>query len=75
MNLYQEFQALIPKDAVYLATVKAEFPDGTSAVETLDGQLVRVQGAAGRSLDQRVIVTGNRITGEVPTLPTYNIEI
>lgn len=80
MNLYQQFQALIPKSTQIIAIVQAEFPDGTTSCNTLDGQLIRVKGVGGRSTGQNVFVVidpnlGNYILGTAPQLPSYLVNI
>jgi hypothetical protein len=80
MNLYQEFQSLIPKSSQIIATVQAEFADGSTACLTLDGQLIRVRGVNGRSAGAKVFIEidpalGSSITGDAPNLPGYVVEI
>jgi hypothetical protein len=80
MNLYQQFQALIPKAAQIIATVQAEHADGTSTCLTLDGQAIRVRGVNGRENGAKVFIAidpvlGAAITGDAPDLTGYNVEI
>lgn len=80
MNLYQQFQSLIPKSSQIIATVQAEFADGTTACLTLDNQPIRVRGTNGRSAGAKVFIKidpalGASITGDAPNLPGFIIEI
>ena len=80
MNLYQEFQALIPKAAQIIATVQAEHADGTTTCLTLDSQTILVRGINGRAQGAKVLieidpVLGASIIGDAPNLPSYVIEI
>lgn len=75
MNLFEEFRALLPKTPVIIATVQAEFGDGTSSCLTVDNQLIRVIGTDGRSQGQKVFIQGDRILGNAPNLTTSTVEV
>jgi len=80
MNLYQEFQALIPRSSQIIATVQTEHADGTTSCLTLDNQPIRVRGVNGRSSGTKVFVAidpalGASITGDAPDLVGYTVEI
>lgn len=80
MNLYQQFQALIPRATQIIAIVQAEHMDGTTACQTLDGQAIRVRGVNGRTAGAKVFieidpVLGVSITGDAPDLPGFVVEI
>lgn len=80
MNLYQQFQALIPKASQIIATVQAEHADGTTSCLTLDNQAIRVRGVNGRTSGQKVFIEidpalGASITGDAPDLTGYVVEV
>jgi len=80
MNLYQQFQALIPKSAQIIAVVQSEEADGTTSCLTLDGQAIRVRGVGGRVMGDKVFVEidpvlGALITGNAPSLTAYSVTI
>jgi hypothetical protein len=80
MNLYQEFQSLIPKAAQIIAVVQTEHADGTTSCLTLDNQSIRVRGVNGRSSGDKVFIAidpalGASIISDAPDLTGYNVEI
>jgi hypothetical protein len=80
MNLYQQFQALIPKAAQIIAIVQLEHDDGTTTCLTLDSQTIRVRGINGRTAGAKVLIAidpaqGSSIIGDAPDLPGYVVEI
>lgn len=80
MNLYQEFQALIPKAAQIIATVELENSDGTTTCLTLDSQMIRVRGVNNRVVGAKVLIAldpalGASIIGDAPTLPGFVVDI
>lgn len=80
MNLYQQFQTLIPKSSQIIAAVQAEFEDGTTSCLTLDGQPIRVLGINNRTPGAKVFIEinpalGASIIGNAPDLTGYNVEI
>lgn len=80
MNLYQAFQALIPRASQIIAIVQAEHSDGTTSCLTLDNQAIRVRGVNGRQSGDRVFVEidpamGATIIGDAPELMGYEVEV
>ncbi len=80
MNLFSQFQALIPKASQIIATVVLESDDGTTMCLTLDSQPIRVRGKSGRSAGDKVLVgldpaLGASIIGDAPDLPGFSVEI
>lgn len=81
MNLYQQFQALIPRTTQIIAIVQAEtLADGTTTCLTLDSQSIKVRGTNGRVNGDKVFIAidpvqGASITGDAPDLPASVIEI
>jgi hypothetical protein len=80
MNLYQQFQALIPRTTQIIAIVQIENSDGTTTCLTLDGQSIKVRGTNGRVYGVKVFIgidpiNGASITGDAPDLPAFVIEI
>ncbi|MFU8789283.1 MAG: hypothetical protein ACNA7G_09655 [Methylobacter sp.] len=80
MNVYQQFQALIPRAAQIIAIVQTEHSDGTSTCLTLDNQSIRVRGTNGRVSGDRVFVAidpalGASIIGDAPELQGYVVEV
>lgn len=80
MNLYQQFQALIPRASQIIATVQAEHADGTTSCLTLDNQPIRVRGVNGRVAGVKVFIEidpalGASIIDEAPDLPGYSVEV
>lgn len=80
MNLYQQFQALIPKSSQIIAIVQAEHADGTTSCLTLDSQAIRVRGVNGRISGVKVFIEidpamGASIIGDAPDLTGYVIEV
>ncbi len=82
MNLFNQFQALIPKASQIIATVVIEYGDGTTMCLTLDSQpiRVRVRGVNGRIAGDKVLVAldpalGASIIGDAPELPGFVVDI
>jgi hypothetical protein len=80
MNLYQQFQALIPRASQIIATVQAEHADGTTSCLTLDNQPIRVRGVNSRIAGAKVFIEidpalGASIIGDAPDLPGYSVEV
>jgi hypothetical protein len=80
MNLYQQFQALIPKAAQIIATVQLENTDGTTTCLTLDSRMIRVRGVNNRVAGAKVLIAldptlGASIIGDAPDLPGYVVDI
>jgi hypothetical protein len=80
MNLYQQFQALIPRASQIIATVQAEHDDGTTSCLTLDNQPIRVRGVNSRIAGAKVFIEidpalGASIISDAPDLPGYSVEV
>ena len=80
MNLYKQFQDLIPKATQIIGTVQAEHADGTSTCLTLDSQSIRVRGINGRTQGDKVLIAldpalGASIIGDAPPLDGYVVTI
>ena len=74
MNLFKQFQALIPgADPLLVGTVTATTGTSTT-LETPGGGVVIVRGG-GVAIGQRAFYRGGELVGEAPALPTYEIEV
>jgi hypothetical protein len=73
MNLWNEFQALIPKDPISYGEVLSH-SDGTSRVALPSGAEVVAEGAA-VEVGGYVWMQAGRITGEAPGLPGYSVDV
>lgn len=74
MNLFKQFQALIPgADPLLVGTVTATTGTGTT-LETPGGGVVIVRGG-GVAVGQKAFYRGGELEGEAPDLPTYEIEV
>lgn len=74
MNLFKQFQALIPgADPLLLGTVTATTGTSTT-LETPGGGVVIVRGG-GVAIGQKAFYRGGELEGEAPDLPTYEIEV
>jgi hypothetical protein len=71
-NEYRRFRAILPGDPTYLAEVIST-SGGTSLVELLTGDRIRVQGTS--SPGQMVYVNVGRIIGQAPSLPASLINV
>lgn len=73
-NIWKEFQGLLPKNPITVATVLSHNADGTSSVETPEGNLLRVLGTdVGVGL--KTFIQGGRVIGEAPNLAAYTLEV
>jgi hypothetical protein len=75
MNLFDEFQKLIPKSAVIVCSVQQENADGTSRVLTLDNQPLVVRGTNHRAQWAQVFVKDGLIIGDAPAVPVASYSI
>lgn len=74
MNLFKQFQALIPgADPLLVGTVTATTGTSTT-LETPGGGVVIVRGG-GVAVGQKAFYRGAELAGEAPDLPTYEIEV
>jgi hypothetical protein len=80
MNLFQEFQSLIPKATQIIGVVQTENSDGTTSCLTLDNQLIRVKGVGGRATGSKVFIAidpklGSYILDSAPDLTISTVTI
>ena len=74
MNLFKQFQALIPgADPLLVGTVTAVGAT-TTTLQTMGGGVVVVRGG-GVAIGQKAFYQGGAIIGPAPDLPTYEIEV
>ena len=74
MNLFKQFQALLPgADPLLVGTVTATTGTSTT-LETPGGGVVIVRGG-GVAIGQKAFYRGGELAGEAPDLPTYEIEV
>ncbi|QLL89853.1 hypothetical protein GWG10_17785 [Aeromonas caviae] len=74
MNLFKQFQALIPgADPLLVGTVTVTTGTSTT-LETPGGGVVIVRGG-GVAVGQKAFYRGGELEGEAPDLPTYEIEV
>ena len=73
-NVWTEFQKLIPKNRLIVATVNQVNVNGTSHVTTVDGQSIIVRGNQ-VEINKKVFVKGGVIEGEAPNLPFQVIDV
>ncbi|OJW67491.1 MAG: hypothetical protein BGO64_14195 [Aeromonas sp. 62-46] len=74
MNLFKQFQALIPgADPLLVGTVTATTGTSTT-LETPGGGVVIVRGG-GVAIGQKAFYRGGELLGEAPDLPTFEIEV
>ena len=74
MNVWKQFEALLPADPLLVGEVLAHNADGTSSVELPGNQVIRVHGQS-VAVNARAFVQTGRVQGEAPNLPTYSIAI
>lgn len=74
MNLFKQFQELIPgADPLLVGTVSAT-TDTSTTLETPSGGVVIVRGG-GVAIGQKAFYQSGAIIGPAPDLPTYEIEV
>lgn len=73
-NVWRSFQDLIPSQRRVYAEIVQVRGDGTSIVRTSEGRQWRVQGD-GIPVGSFAYVTGTKIDGPAPALPTVNQEV
>ena len=74
MNIYREFQRLIPTDRLLAGDVTAHNTDGTSTVALPAGGTVRVLGQS-VAVGSKAFIQGGKIVSEAPALSTYEITV
>ncbi|WP_019024047.1 MULTISPECIES: hypothetical protein [unclassified Thioalkalivibrio] len=71
MNLYRQFQRMIPRDPLLVAEVVSHNADGSSTLETPAGGIIRARGTD-VAVGSNAYVQGGRVIEEAPDLPAYN---
>ena len=74
MNIWKQFNGLLPKDPLLVATVAAHNADGTSSVTWPGGGQSIVQGQS-VAVGVKAFIQGNRVQGPAPALPLYEFEV
>lgn len=74
MNLYRQFQTLLPLEPLLLGTVEAHQDDGTSTITLLGGGTLKVSGVS-VAIGAKAFIQGGRIVGPAPDLPGEIIEV
>jgi hypothetical protein len=74
MNIWKQFQALLPSDPLLIATIAAHNSDGTSTLVWPGGgqSVVRGQSVA---VGQKAYVKSGQVQGEAPDLTVYEFEV
>lgn len=73
-NLWKQFQKLLPDNRILVGDVISHHGDQTSTVEFVGGERIRPMGQ-GAAVGKKALVQGDRVIGEAPDLPQYNITI
>lgn len=73
LNLWRQFEALLPDTPLMIGTVVSVHVDATLTVALLDGGLLRVKGSAAPG--DRVFVREGQVEGPAPVLEQVRIEI
>lgn len=73
-NIWKQFEQLLPKDPLLIATVASQLSDGTSVVSFPGGGTAIVKGTSVAVGNKAFIQTG-RIQGEAPNLPYSEHEV
>lgn len=74
IDVWKQFEGLLPSQAVLLATVAAINTDGTSSLTTPEGGTLRALGTS-VGVGSNVYVQFGRIVGPAPNLPAYNLTV
>lgn len=74
VDVWKQFEGLLPSQTVLLATVSAINTDGTSSLTTPEGGTLRALGTS-VGVGSNVYVQFGRIMGPAPNLPTYNLTV
>ena len=74
-NLFSEFLSMIPKEAITIATLDVVNGDGSAMATSLDGNPMKVVGAGGFTVGQKVIVQGQAIISEAPSIAVTTVYI
>lgn len=73
-NVWTKFKQLLPSNAQAVGLVETVHFDGTTTLVLPDGSKLRVTGDQVLS-GSWAMIEGNRIVGEVPALPTMDVEV
>ena len=74
MNLWKQFQALLPSDPLLIGTIAAHNSDGTSTVNWPGGGQSIARGQA-VAVGQKAFVQGGQIQGQAPSLAVFEFEV
>ena len=72
MNLFRQFEKLLPQRPLLIGTVTAVTTDGL-LVQLLGGAQVRARGEA--QVGERVFIRDDAVEGKAPAMPTITIEV
>lgn len=75
LNIWRRFGDLIKPPAEEVATVTLLYGDGTIAVRTLGGGVMRVRCAVDVNMGDQVFVAAGEVRGKAPQLRAVEIEI
>lgn len=74
MNLWRDFEGLLPRDPLLVAQVVALNADGTSTVQFINGSQLRVRGQ-GVAVGDYAFIRGGEIRGEAPAVVPVVLEV
>ena len=74
MNLWRDFEGLLPSDPLLVAQVVTLHADGTSTVEFQNGSQLRVRGQ-GVAVAAYAFIRGGEIRGEAPAVVPVVLEV
>jgi len=74
MNLWSQFQKLLPSEPLLIGDVTAHNADGTSTIQAPDGAQYRAQGQT-VSVGLKAFVKAGRVVDEAPNLTSYVVEV
>lgn len=74
MNVWKQFEALLPADPLLVGQVLSHNADGTSSVQLPGAQVIRVQGQT-VPVGNRAFVQTGRVQGEAPNLTTVDVPL
>ena len=72
MNLFRQFEKLLPQRPLLIGTVTAVTTDGL-LVELLGGGQVRARGEA--QVGERVFIRDGAVEGPAPAMPVYYVDV
>lgn len=74
IDVWKQFDGLVPSQTIIVATVTAINSDGTSVLSTPEGGTLIAQGNV-VGVGGKAYVQGGRITGAAPDLPPYEFTV